>query len=86
MIERFFQLDYDELYYVFDNENIPDDYIILKTIVNAMIDNSGLANAPVKIRIKDKLYGVTDFYYDKNIEEYVMELTGGYEYEENGIQ
>ena len=28
MIERFFQLDYNEIYYVFDNENIPDDLII----------------------------------------------------------
>ena len=26
--ERFFQLDYNEIYYVFDNENIPDDLII----------------------------------------------------------
>ena len=53
----------------------------LKTIVDAMIDNCGLANAPVNIRIGDKLYGVIDFYYDKNIEEYVMELTERYDYE-----
>lgn len=53
----------------------------LKVLVNNIIDNAGLADAPVNILIDGKLYDVQDFYYDNNICEYVMVLTGGYEYE-----
>lgn len=52
----------------------------LKVLVNTLIDNSSLADAPVNILIDEKLYDVTDFYYDNEICEYVMKLEGGYTY------
>lgn len=53
----------------------------LKVLVNALLDNCDLADAPVNILIDNKLYDVQEFYYDDNIAEYVMVLTGGYEYD-----
>lgn len=53
----------------------------LKVLVNVLIDNCGLADAPVNILIDGKLHDVKEFYYDKNIAEYVMVLTEGYEYD-----
>lgn len=52
----------------------------LKVLVEVLIDNSSLADAPVNILIDGKLHDVIDFYYDDKICEYVMELTEGYEY------
>lgn len=53
----------------------------LKVLVNTLLDNCDLADAPVNILIDGKLHDVKEFYYDKNICEYVMVLTEGYEYE-----
>ena len=53
----------------------------LKVLVNTLLDNVDLADAPVNILIDKKLYDVKEFYYDKNICEYVMVLVGGYDYE-----
>lgn len=52
----------------------------LKVLVNTLIDNSGLADAPVNILIDGQLYDVREFYFDKDIVEYVMVLGDGYEY------
>ena len=35
----------------------------------------------IECEIDNKLYDVEEFYYDDEICEYVMKLTGGYEYE-----
>lgn len=53
----------------------------LKVLVNTLLDNTGLANAPVNILIDGKLHDVKEFYFDSEISEYVMELAEGYEYE-----
>lgn len=53
----------------------------LKVLVNTLLDNCDLADAPVNILINGKLHDVKEFYYDNNICEYVMVLTEGYEYE-----
>ena len=53
----------------------------LKVLVNTLLDNTSLADAPVNILIDNQLYDVEEFYYDDGICEYVMKLTGGYEYE-----
>ena len=53
----------------------------LKVLVNTLLDNTDLADAPVNILIEDKLYDVKEFYYDKDICEYVMVLHRGYKYE-----
>ena len=53
----------------------------LKVLVNTLLDNCDLADAPVNILIDNKLYDVQEFYYDDDIAEYVMVLTGGYEYD-----
>ena len=46
----------------------------LKVIVDAMLENCGLADAPVNIKIDNTIYDVVDFYYDNEISEYVMVL------------
>lgn len=53
----------------------------LKVLVNTLLDNTGLADAPVNILIDGKLYDVKEFYFDSETSEYVMELAEGYEYE-----
>lgn len=53
----------------------------LKVLVNTLLDNTGLADAPVNILIDGKLYDVKEFYFDSEVSEYVMELAEGYEYE-----
>ena len=53
----------------------------LKVLVNTLLDNTGLADAPVNILIDGKLHDVKEFYFDSKISEYVMELSEGYEYE-----
>lgn len=54
----------------------------LKVLVNTLLDNCDLANAPVNIRIDNQLYDVKEFYFDDKISEYVMVLTEGYKVEE----
>ena len=49
----------------------------LKVIVDAMLENCGLADAPVNIKIDNTIYDVVDFYYDNEISEYVMVLNHG---------
>ena len=53
----------------------------LKILINTLLDNCDLADAPVNILIGNKLHDVKEFYYDDDIAEYVMVLTEGYKYE-----
>ena len=53
----------------------------LQILINTLLDNCDLANAPVNILIGNKLHDVKEFYYDDDIAEYIMVLTEGYEYE-----
>ena len=55
----------------------------LKVLVNTLLDNCDLANAPVNILIDDQLYDVKEFYFDNEISEYVMVLTKGYKVKNN---
>ena len=52
----------------------------LKVLINTLLDNCDLADAPVNILIDNQLYDVKEFYFDDYISEYVMVLAGGYEY------
>ena len=54
----------------------------LKILINNLLDNCSIADAPVNILIDNKLYDIKEFYYDDKIAEYVMVLTEGYIYKE----
>lgn len=54
---------------------------MLSEIFKVLFDNLKYTDEPVNILIKGELHDITDFYFDNNIMEYVLELTEGYKYE-----
>ena len=54
---------------------------MVSDLLKVLINTVSVDDIPINILIDGKLYDIKDFYYDKNICEYVMELTEGYKYE-----
>lgn len=56
---------------------------MLSDIINTLFQSLQIDDEPVNILVDGKLHDILEFYYDENINEYVLELTTGYEYERN---
>ena len=55
---------------------------MLSEIIGTLFESLRIDDEPVNILCDGKLYDIIEFYYDENINEYVMELTTGYNYEQ----
>ena len=60
----------------------------MKTVADflkILVNNISLSDEPVNVLIDGKLYDIKSLYFDENIYEYVLELEGGYEYNDTHI-
>ena len=56
---------------------------MLSDIIKVLFESLRLDDEPVNILIDGQLYDISEFYFDENIMEYVLELTDGYPYTEH---
>ena len=53
---------------------------MLSDLLLIFMKNMQIEDLPVNILVNNQLCDIKDFYFDKKIHEYVLELTEGYEY------
>ena len=53
---------------------------MLSELLNTILKNLKYTDSPVNIRINNKIHDIKNIYYEPQIDEYIMELTEGYQY------
>ena len=53
---------------------------MLSELLNTILKNLKYTDSPVNILINNKLHDIKNIYYEPKIDEYIMELTEGYQY------
>ena len=59
---------------------------LLSDIIKVLFESLRIDDEPVNILVDGQLYDIIEFYYDENINEYVMELTKGYDYQNKRVR
>lgn len=53
---------------------------MLSELLNTILKNLKYTDSPVNILINNKIHDIKNIYYEPQIDEYIMELTEGYQY------
>ena len=65
---------------IFDKEKTDDNMKMVSDVLKVLVDELAADDLSINVLVDGKLYDIKDFYFDKKIYEYVLELHGGYEY------
>jgi len=57
---------------------------MLSDLLMVLLNNLRIEDLPVNVLINDKYYDIDEFYFDNEIHEYIMKVSGGIEYSVRG--
>lgn len=57
---------------------------MLSDLLMVLLNNLRIEDLPVNVLINDKYYDIDEFYFDNEINEYIMKVSGGIEYSTRG--